>query len=98
LLRFGHIPEVTEECQEILDIINSNRQRDFPIICDILEPILNNSGEKGMLYLEKAREAQDAGNTILMLLYFSIFWMYIGIIGIILSIGTSFDCDWAPST
>ena len=39
LLRFGYIPEVAEKCNEILDVIKSNRQLDFPIICDILEPI-----------------------------------------------------------
>ena len=39
LLRFGHIPEIAEKCQEILDVINSNRQWDFPIICAILESI-----------------------------------------------------------
>jgi hypothetical protein len=41
LLRFGHIPEVAEKYSEISDIINSNRQLDNPIICDILESILN---------------------------------------------------------
>jgi hypothetical protein len=39
LLRFGHIPEVQEQCNEILDVINSNKQLDYPIICAILEPI-----------------------------------------------------------
>jgi len=41
LLRFGYIPEVAEKCHEILDVINSNRQWDFPIICDIVESIYN---------------------------------------------------------
>jgi hypothetical protein len=39
LLRFRHIPEIAEKCEEILDVINSNRQLDYPIICGILEPI-----------------------------------------------------------
>ena len=36
LLRFGYIPEVAEKCYEILDVINSNRVLDYPIICAIL--------------------------------------------------------------
>ena len=39
LLRYGHIPEVKEKCEEVLDIINSDILRDFPIICSILENI-----------------------------------------------------------
>jgi hypothetical protein len=42
--KYGHIPEIKEKCQELLEIINSNRQLDkslFPIICAILEDILD---------------------------------------------------------
>jgi hypothetical protein len=43
--KFEHIPEVKENCQELLDIINTNRQLDnsliFTIICSILEDILD---------------------------------------------------------
>ena len=41
LLRFGHIPEVAEKCHEILDVINSNRLLNYPIIiCGILFVII----------------------------------------------------------
>ena len=38
LLKYGHIPEVVEECEEILSIINS--WYPFDIICNILDRIL----------------------------------------------------------
>ena len=39
LSKFGHIPEVEEKCQDILDIIHSSKVLDYPIICSILEII-----------------------------------------------------------
>ena len=36
LTRFGHIPEIREKCEEILDIIDSNKLWDNPIICAVL--------------------------------------------------------------
>ena len=39
--RFGHIPEVSEKCDEILNIIDSsNIQWDYPLMCVILISIL----------------------------------------------------------
>ena len=40
LSRFGHTPEVAEKCEEVLDIINSNRVLDYPFICVVLLSIL----------------------------------------------------------
>ena len=36
LLRFGHIPEVREKCQEILEIINSDDPLEVPFLCVFL--------------------------------------------------------------
>ena len=36
LLKYGHIPEVKDKCEEILDIIHSNIVLDYPIICAFL--------------------------------------------------------------
>ena len=41
LLRFGHLPEIKEICQKILDIIGSNRQLDYTYLCKILENYSN---------------------------------------------------------
>ena len=41
LLKYGHIPEVKEKCEEILDVIHSNRVLDYPIICGILLILYN---------------------------------------------------------
>jgi hypothetical protein len=41
LLRFGHLPEIKEICQNILDIIGSNRQQDYTLLCNILENYSN---------------------------------------------------------
>ena len=41
LLKYGHIPEVKEKCEEILDIISSDILWDFPIICSILEHLFD---------------------------------------------------------
>jgi len=41
LLRFGHIPEVADKCFDILENLDLNKLQGSPIICAILEPILN---------------------------------------------------------
>ena len=41
LSKLGHIPEIEEKCEEILDIIHSNRLLDSPIICAILSIIIS---------------------------------------------------------
>jgi hypothetical protein len=35
-----HNPEIKEKCEELLDVINSDRPWDFPIICYILNETL----------------------------------------------------------
>lgn len=40
LSKFGHIPEVKEKCLELLDIIDLNRQSDYPIFCYVLAYII----------------------------------------------------------
>ena len=39
LLRYGHIPEVEEKCEEVLDTINSDGWREN--LCDTLFNIIN---------------------------------------------------------
>jgi hypothetical protein len=55
LLRFGHIPQVTEKCQEILDIINSgglleNFCNAIWDIADYLNQHAHKFPDKGFLY------------------------------------------------
>jgi hypothetical protein len=45
LVRFGNMPEVKEKSKELLEVVDSNRQLDFPIfprVCDFLEGIIDN--------------------------------------------------------
>ena len=39
--KYGHIPEITEKYEEVLDIIDSSRVLDYPIICGILLILYN---------------------------------------------------------
>ena len=94
LLRFGNIPEVAEKCEEILDIINSNRQWDFPIICAILEPIWNQ-------WVSMAEIIQDllikyADNPIILDIITILSLPFLGLALTLVNIGASFGCDWVP--
>ena len=37
--RFGHIPEIQEKCEEVLDIINSDIHWNFSVICAFIDTI-----------------------------------------------------------
>ena len=79
LFRFGHIQEVNEKCEELLEIINSNRQLDkslfFTIICSILDDILDIiesiNEYVGNIY-DKVRGTPLYGLVVLLLLPFAI--------------------------
>jgi hypothetical protein len=92
LLRFGYIPEAAEKCNEILGVINSNRQLDYPIICDILEPIWNLIEDIiGILYyLGHAFKDNPIIFNIINILGSHVLRMY----EIFLAIGVSFQCEW----
>ena len=95
LLRFGHIPDVQEKCQEIIDVINSNRQLDFPIICDILESIwnqLNYIANNINYLLSELEDISIIANIIVIFLGFPV-----GCIALIVySLGLSFGCECLP--
>jgi hypothetical protein len=93
LLRFGYIPEVAEKCEEILDVINSNRLLDYPIICDILESNLNQIGYicYNLFYLWDTFKNNPiiAGiiSSLMNWLEFIELFVYI--------LGLRFNCEWA---
>ena len=91
LLRFGDIPEVKEQCHEILDVINSNSLWDFPIICGILESILNRLNNI-VIILEDLVEKYKDNPIIIGIL--ACFIIPIDMIGYyVLLLGAGFDCN-----
>lgn len=88
LLRFGHIPEVRDKCQEILEIINPDNPLDVPFICDILlYPIWR-------LMVNFAELAFSTPNELMSLFYYMIA-AYLEVIFV--RIGSVFNCeDWEP--
>jgi len=94
LLRFGHIPEIQEKCQEILDVINSNRQLDNSIICDILEPIWNLLKYIGEIGNDLLSRYEDNPIIFGILIFLALPLEYIGFI--LHFLGNAFDCEWAP--
>ena len=95
LLRFGYIPEIAEKCQEILDVINSNKQLDFPIICAMLEPIWNqmiNIIREIEDLLEEFKYNPIIANLIIFFLALPADFIFF-IVG---NLGVNFGCDWAP--
>jgi len=93
LLRFGYIPEVAEKCQEILDVINSNRQLDFPIICDLLEPIYNQLENIAPIIQDLMLKYED-NPIIYNILLTTLVFPFLAISYLILYIGVTLDCDW----
>ena len=88
LLRYGHIPEIQEKCQEILEIINPDNPLDVPLICDILlYPIWR-------LMVKFAELAFSTPNELMSLVYYMIA-AYLEVIFV--RIGYAFNCeDWEP--
>ena len=95
LLRFGYIPEVAEKCQEILDVINSNRQLDYPIICDMLEPIWNKFQDIVDICFN-LRDKYEDNPIIYYIIELIILPPLLAIGTIILIPAVFFDCDWVP--
>ena len=91
LLRFGHIPEIKEKCEEILDLINS----DFPIICAILESVWNQYKYIINILDDLISKYEDnpiiSGIIIIFLAY-----PLDNIAFIVLSLGAAFGCEWVP--
>ena len=69
--------------------------QDSSFICDILETIFNNVEEMLYYYEEKAIEAEEAGNNLLVFLYLSLWFLYLSILRIIYEIGCNLGC-WGP--
>jgi hypothetical protein len=94
LLRFGHIPEVAEKCQEILDTINSDSLWDFTIICGMLEQIWNQSSYMHKIICDLYEEYENNPIILGILACFQITLDTIR--GSVVILGTSFGCDWVP--
>ena len=94
LLRFGHIPEVAEKCEEILDAINSNRQLDDPIICDNLYQLCEYFGSWYWFFYILSEDVFEE-NPILSNIFNNISILFSMIATYILVFAALLDCDWA---
>jgi hypothetical protein len=79
LSRFEHIPEVEENFQELMDVINSYEQSDGRPICDFLYELLINFAYWSNYYLGKADECRENGQSILMGIYLYLGLFYYGL-------------------
>ena len=96
LLKFGYIPEIKEKCEGILDVINSNRQLDYPIICDILELIYNQIPYIADILQDLIPEYEDDPIIQGIMIIFITYPLSI-IVFIIYSLGDTYNCDWYPT-
>ena len=86
-------PEVKDKCEEILQVINSNKQWNFPIICDILESILNLISDLIDFITSYLLPKIDPIFESIILFLFA----PIGFIGLsLVPLGIIFGCDWVP--
>ena len=93
LLRFGHIPEVAEKCQEILDVINSNRVLDYPILCAEIERLFNKLIDISSILEHYFNEFKN--NPIIVNIIGTFLVIFIRLSGYVWAIGVIFDC-WGP--
>jgi hypothetical protein len=89
-------PKVREKCKEILGVINSNRPWDFPIICNMIEKILNKlMGIIDYIY-EKGNELIEAGKYELAKFYALFWWLFMSIYPEIAGFGSYIGCWEEP--
>ena len=91
LSKLGYIPEVAEKCEEILDIINSNKVLDYPIICALIfvifSPVIALHELLGVIYDKYWRENPFIAKIILALDQPLIFLLFIMVLMLY-----QFDC------
>jgi len=98
LMLYKHNPEITDTCEEILDIINSDSFWYFPIFCSIFEKLFNATyilyngvGDLGDYLVEKFPNLESLICLILVPIFESL-----GLtLGYMYMIGVAF-CDWDP--
>ena len=93
LLKYRNIPEVQEKCQELLDIINSNRKLDNSIICAILESIFYKVKDLGLYVLNLSEDYED--NLIMKWIFISLAYQLIITAIKIGFTAQELGCEWA---
>ena len=95
LLKLGHVPEVKEKCEEVLEVIHSNRVLDYPIICSILLYLGNT-----LRYIDEFLWSildNHPNNVILYLIIYPLEVTIVTFIIIILGFWFIYDCyNWEP--
>ena len=90
LLRYGHIPEVEEKCEEVLDVIHSSRILDYSIICSILGNLGNTFAS---LYESLISILDNHPNNLILHLIIRPFLITVGYLTLFFYlIGSMFDC------
>jgi hypothetical protein len=86
-------PEIKEKCEELLDVINSDRPWDFPIICIILESTWNQLLDLGKIISDIITKSKD--NPIFNgIIYFFFMLVWLPITLFVLTLGVSLGCDY----
>ena len=91
LLRYGHIPEVSEKCNEILANINLRPQA-FELICDFLLIIYISFGVLIIILQEIASKFDLSG--MIYLIFLSMYGSLFASLILIVFLRVSLDCEW----